>query len=152
MAAAGIPARAWAQTDAWGAPWGTPPPAQADLSECYAWAQEQSESLRMQAEQIYQFEQQLKQALATALPNLSFNASDKWLANGGGGIYASPQPQINLALSQPLFSGLREYAAMAASKHQGQAAELQLRHARALLFQESRCAIGQRPDGRRVVR
>ena len=132
LAAGSIPAVAWAQADAWGGP----PPPEADLPQCYAWAQEQSESLHMQMEQIYQIEQQFKVALAAALPNLSFNASDKWLDTGGAGSYTTPQPQVNFALSQTLFSGLREYAAMAASKHQGQAAELQLRHARALLFQD----------------
>ena len=123
--------------------WETSPPAEADLSQCYAWAQEQSESLHIQVEQIYQLEQQFKQALASALPNLSFNAADKWLdtsrlegASSPSGTFTSPQPQVNFALSQPLFSGLREYAAMAASKHQGQAAELQLKRARILLFQD----------------
>ena len=133
LAACLLPAPAWTQADAWGAP----PPVEADLSQCYAWALEQSESLHMQQEQIYQIEQQFKQALASALPNLSFNASDKWLQAGGTGItYTTPQPQVNLALSQPLFTGLREFAAMAAFKHQGQASELQLRRARILLFQD----------------
>ena len=136
MAAGSIPASAWAQADAWGAPWGAPPPPETDLAQCYAWVQEQSESLHMQAEQIVQIEQQFKQALATALPNLSFNASEKWLAAGGGGSYVTPQPQVNLTLAQPLFTGLREYAAMAASKHLGQAAELQRKHAHTLLFQD----------------
>ncbi len=123
---------AWAQPDAWS----PPPPMQADLAQCYAWAQDQSESLHMQQEQIVQLEQQFKQALATALPNLSLNASEKWLAAGGAGAYVSPQPQVNIALAQPLFTGLREYAAMSASKNLGQSAELQFKHARTLLFQD----------------
>jgi outer membrane protein TolC len=128
LAAGSLPVRAMAQT-------GTPPPAEADLPQCYAWAKEQSESLHMQAEQVYQLEQQYKQALAGALPNLSFNASDKWQKTGGG-TYFTSQPQVNFSLFQPLFSGLREYAAMAAFKHQGQAAELQIKRAQALLFQD----------------
>ena len=117
-----------------------PAPVAADLAQCFAWAQEQSESLHMQEEQVRQLESQFRQALAGVLPSLSFNASDKWLDTsgvaGGGTSAASPQPQVNLGLSQPLFSGLREYAAMAASRHQGQAAALQLRRARATLFRD----------------
>jgi len=108
----------------------------ADLERCYGWAKEQSESLHMQMEQIFQLEQQYKQALAAALPNIGFNASDKWLAPGGAGVYTTPQPQVNLTLSQPLFTGLREFAAMAASKHQQQASDLQLKHAHTALYQD----------------
>ncbi len=115
----------------------------ADLAQCFAWAKEQSESLHMQMEQVYQLEQQFKQALAAALPNLNFNATDKWLdtsslrgASSPSGTFISPQPQVNLAFSQTLFSGFREYAAMSASKHQGQAAELQLKHANTSLYQD----------------
>ena len=136
LAASAVPARAWAQTDAWGAPH----PAEADLAQCYGWAQEQSENLHMQQEQIHQLEQQFRTALAGALPSLSFNASDKWLdpkgAASAGASGTTPQPQVNFSLSQPLFSGLREYAAMAASKHLGQAAELQLKHAHTSLYQD----------------
>ncbi|MCX5797066.1 MAG: TolC family protein [Elusimicrobia bacterium] len=130
LAAGSVCAPVRAQADSWGAP----PPAEADLAQCYAWAKEQSETLRMQTEQIYQIEQQFKAAMAGVLPNLSFNASDKWLDPGSN--LANPQPQVNFALSQTLFSGLREFAAMAASKHQGQAAELQLRHAYTSLYQD----------------
>ncbi|MBI5240689.1 MAG: TolC family protein [Elusimicrobia bacterium] len=112
----------------------------ADLERCYAWAKERSESLRLREEQVRQLEQQFRQALAGALPSVSFNASDKWLdksgAAGGGVTVQSPQPQVNLSLSQTLFSGLREYAAMAAAKHLGRAAELQLQRARAALFRD----------------
>ncbi|MDD5627933.1 MAG: TolC family protein [Elusimicrobia bacterium] len=124
--------------------WETPPPAEADLAQCYTWAREQSESLRMQEEQIRQLEQQFRIALSGALPALSFNASDKWLdsASGSNATSAAPsQPQVNFAVSQLLFSGLREYAAMAAAKHQGQAAELQLRRARGLLYQNVSAAF-----------
>lgn len=132
LAAGAVCAPVRAQADAWGAP----PPAEADLALCYGWAREQSESLHMQTEQIYQIEQQFKVAMAGVLPNLSFNASDKWLDTGGAGSYTTPQPQVNFALSQTLFSGLREFAAMAASKHQGQAVELQLKHAQTSLYQD----------------
>jgi outer membrane protein len=140
LALPGMPLAVAAQQGSASAP---PPPAEADLAQCYAWAQEQSESLHMQSEQIYQVEQQYKQALAAALPNLSFNASEKWVQSSAS-LYASnpflfqsPQPQVNFALSQPLFSGFREYAAMASFKHQGQSTELSLKRAHTLLFQDT---------------
>lgn len=134
LAASAAPAPARAQTEAWEAP----PPAEADVAQCYLWGRDQNENLHMQEEQIRQIEQQFRIALAGALPALNFNASDKWLdssgTSGGGTSAANPQPQVNFAVSQLLFSGLREYAAMAAAKHQGQAAELQLRRARGLFY------------------
>lgn len=116
------------------------PPAEADLDQCYAWAKERSETLRMGEEGVRQLEQQFRQALAGALPAISFNASDKWLdtsrTTGGGVSAASPQPQVNFSLSQTLFSGLREYSAMSAAKHLGRSADLQLKRARAALFRD----------------
>lgn len=117
----------------------TPPPESADLAQCYAWAAEQAESLQIQKEQIYQLEQQVKQILGLALPNVNFNASEKWQdtsgVSGGGVFFQSPQPQVGFSLSQAIFSGFREFAAMKSYKHQGEAAELQLRHARTVLYQ-----------------
>ncbi|MCX5789171.1 MAG: TolC family protein [Elusimicrobia bacterium] len=118
----------------------TAPVQTADLNQCYAWALEQAESLKIQEEQVRVIEQQFRQVLGSALPNLSFTALDKWIDTSGAAgqssyLYQSPQPQVNFALSQTLFSGLREYAAMRSYKKQGKAAELQLRHAKTTLFQ-----------------
>jgi outer membrane protein len=116
------------------------PPAEADLDGCYAWARQRSETLRIGEEGVRQLEAQFRQALAGALPSVSFNASDKWLDTSGtpsgGTSAASPQPQVNFSLSQTLFSGLREYSAMSAARHLGRSADLQLRRARAALFRD----------------
>lgn len=122
---------------------GPPPPAAADLAQCYSWAVEQAESLRVQQEQLKIIEQQYRQALAAALPNVSFNASEKWQDTSGAGgagssfFFQSPQPQVNFTLSQPLFSGFREFSAMKAYKHQGEATELQIKRAHTLLYQNT---------------
>ena len=101
LAAGGLLVPARAAISGGGAPWETSPPAQAELISCYAWAQEQSESLQMQQEQIYQLEQQFKQALASALPNLSFNATEKWIDTSGLGGASSPSGTFASISSRP---------------------------------------------------
>jgi outer membrane protein len=139
-AGAGMPAQAQP------APWETPPPQAADLAQCYQWAKVQTETLHAQEEQIYQLRQQYKQVLGTALPNLNYNYSATYLdtpgagsVSGGGAsqsTFLSPQPQANFTLSQTLFDGFKEFAAMRSFKHQERSSRLQLQHAYASLYQD----------------
>jgi len=140
IACAGVPAAALAQTDAWE----TPAPANADLGQCYQWAKVQTETLRIQEEQIYQLQQQYRQVLGTALPSLSYNYTQQRLdtsrtgsiSGGGQPPFQSPASQANFTVSQLLFDGLKEFAAMRAAKHEQRADELQLRHAYASVYQD----------------
>lgn len=118
-----------------------------DLTQCYELAKKQSETLQISVEQIEQIEQQYKQTFASVMPNLSLNASQKWQEAGAPGtpssFIATSNPQANLILTQPLFSGFREYAAMRGYKHEGKAAELQLKFADQQLFQNVASAFYQ---------
>ncbi len=111
-----------------------------DLGRCFELAKKQSEGLRLQAEQVEQLEQQYRQALAGVLPALGFNASQFYQDTGGGGgassITATSKPQVSFSLSQPLFSGFREYAAMRSFRHEGKRARLLLQHADRQLFRD----------------
>jgi outer membrane protein len=111
-------------------------PASADLARCYAWAQAQSESLRIQGEGIYQLRQQYRQVLGTLLPDLGYAYSVKFLDASGASLQGT-QPQANFTLTQTLFSGFKELAAMASFRHQEKAGELRLSHARTALFQDA---------------
>ena len=122
-----------------------PPPETADLAQCYDWAKTQSENLRVQEEQIYQLQQQYRQVLGTVLPNLSYNYSAKYQdtsgnqASGGGVnsvVFQGSQPQANFILTQPIFTGFKEFAGMRAFKHEQKAGRLQLQHAYASLYRD----------------
>src|SRR5207253_6049318 len=85
-----------------------------DLTQCYEMAKKQSETLQLSVEQIRQIEQQYKETLANALPNLTLNGSQEWQERNplvGGTFSTTSKPQVNFVLTQPLFSGFREYAA-----------------------------------------
>ncbi len=124
---------------------GEPPPEAADLAQCYAWAKAQSEGLHVQEEQIYQLQQQYRQVLGAVLPNISYNYSAKYQdtsgnhASGGGVnpvVFQGSQPQANFILTQPIFTGFKEFAGMRAFKHEEKAGRLQLQHAYASLYRD----------------
>src|SRR5262249_42636218 len=103
-----------------------------------------SESLQISVEQIQQIEQQYRQTLGSVYPNLALYGSERWQGNHGAGAFSpTSTPQVNLTLTQPIFSGFREYAAMRGYKHQGKAAELQLKFANQQLFQDVATAFYQ---------
>ena len=119
---------------------------QLDLAQCYELSKKQSETLEISVEQINQIEQQYRQTLASTLPNITLNGSQEWQEPNplvGGTFSATSRPQVNFNLTQPLFSGFREYAAMRGFKHQGQAAQLQLKFADQQLFQNVATAFYQ---------
>src|SRR5581483_1888833 len=83
-----------------------------DLAQCFELAKKQSESLQISVEQIQQLEQQYRAIFAATLPNLTLNGSQFWQEAGGGGgstFSSTSKPQVNFTLTQPLFSGFREY-------------------------------------------
>ena len=129
-----IPSASFAQAPSQSAP---PPQRALDLTQCYQLAKKQSETLRIETEQIDQAEQQFRQVFASVLPNISFQASQKYQQRnaGGGGLTPTSSPQVNFLLTQPLFSGFREYAAMRSFKHEGMKNKLLLDFAARQLFQ-----------------
>ncbi len=104
------------------------------LQECYQMALKRSETIGIQKELIKETEGQMLQALGTALPKVAFAYSQTWQdvdrqqINGG---YASTG---KFTLMQPLFTGFKEFAAIAASKHIGKQRQAELQRAKELLF------------------
>ena len=86
------------------------------LLNCYSRALEVSESVAIQKASVDQAEEALKQAWGGVLPTLSFNASRKYQqelnSSTGRSIFPSEQNTVALTLNQPLFRGMREFAAL----------------------------------------
>lgn len=98
------------------------------LQDCYQLALKQSEKIAIQQEQIKEAEGRFFQALSGALPKASFNYSNKY-AQGSGN-----EEESKFTFTQTLFSGFKEFAAMAAAKAQGRQYQAELKRARHLLF------------------
>lgn len=97
------------------------PTAPLTLADCYRAALKQSESLATQGEAVAQAAEYYRQARGSILPNLSTSAAYLHQdPNGLGGAVAavSPADQTTTKLSAawPLFRGMREYAALRATR------------------------------------
>lgn len=93
----------------------------ATLEDCYRQALKRSETLAEDRESIYQAEQLYHQAIGAVLPNLALNFTyfrqdDHWdnpmVAPQVYGQNPPSQNQWTVQLSQPLFRGFSEYAAI----------------------------------------
>jgi outer membrane protein TolC len=105
------------------------------LGDCYQLALKRSESIAIQKELIGETEGQVRQALSTALPRIAFDYTYKWQdADGNDTTNRRRTPQAGFTFTQPLFTGFKEFAAIAASRHLGRQRELELKRARELLY------------------
>ncbi len=87
------------------------------LADCYQMALKQSEEIAVRAELIEETEGRFLQSLSAVLPKLSFTSTDKRQDGSGGSVFTRRSlPERKLTLSQPLFSGFKEFAAMAGSR------------------------------------
>ncbi|MBI4353970.1 MAG: TolC family protein [Candidatus Omnitrophica bacterium] len=87
------------------------------LEECYQLALSRSEELAIQAEVIKATEGRFLQALAQALPTVSFVSTDKRQDGSGSSAFTLKNvPERKFTFSQPLFSGFKEFAAIAGSR------------------------------------
>ncbi len=99
-----------------------PPAAPSDdaaltLADCDTLALHQSETIAIQQERIKETEGRFLQAMSAALPRASFVLSDKRQDGSGGSAFTLRDvPENRFTFSQPLFSGLKEFAAMAGSR------------------------------------
>jgi len=93
---------------------GLVPPCQAlTLSDSFQMAKKNTEALPFQEEAIKQAEEKYRQALGAILPTVSGLASYQWQAAAGGGQFSpTRQPLVRVSAQQPLFRGLREFAAL----------------------------------------
>ena len=87
------------------------------LADCYALALKRSETIAINQELIKETEGRFLQALSGALPRVSFSSSDKRQDGSGGSAFTLRNvPERKFVFSQPLFSGFKEFAAMAGSR------------------------------------
>ena len=87
------------------------------LAEAYALALKQSETIAIKAEVLKETEGRFLQALAGALPRASFEASEKRQdGNGSSSFTLKEIPERKFVFHQPLFSGFKEFAAMAGAR------------------------------------
>ncbi|MBI4239061.1 MAG: TolC family protein [Deltaproteobacteria bacterium] len=90
------------------------------LAEAFQRAVQQSEQLAMKDEDINVAAARYRQALGTALPQLSGRVAETVQDTAGGGDPSSigstftrrSRPEVALTLRQPLFQGLREFVAL----------------------------------------
>ena len=114
------------------------------LSQCYAMALQNSESLKIQGETVYQFEQIVKRARSAVLPKVDLLYSLFWQDTSGtsssdggvgGTLTRSERPESKIQLRQPLFSGFREFQALKGFKSEKIRQELLLKRAHFLLYE-----------------
>ena len=87
------------------------------LENCYRMALKQSEEIAVRAELIEETEGRFQQSLSGILPKLSFSSTDKRQDGSGGSAFTRRSlPERKFTLSQPLFSGFKEFAAMTGSR------------------------------------
>lgn len=99
------------------------------LWECYELALKQSERLAIQQEQIKIAEARFIQSLSGILPRVSFQRTELREK-----IDNNSQGESRFIFTQPLFSGFREFAAMAGSKAEKRQRKFELLRAKHTLF------------------
>jgi outer membrane protein TolC len=116
------------------------PPARAQenapltLAEAYRMALKQSETLAIRQELIKEAQSRFVQSLSGILPRASFEASHTWEDGRRGTTIDTPERRFTV--SQPLFSGFQEFAAMAATRAEGRQRKEEEKRARQLLFRD----------------
>lgn len=85
------------------------------LQDCFKAALKQSELIKQSEESIRQAEEHYRQAFGNILPSVNAVAGYSWqqpLTSGTTNIFPNEQPILRLSVTQPIFRGLREYAAL----------------------------------------
>lgn len=105
------------------------------LADCYHLALQQSEAIAIQKELIAQTQAHFQQALSGILPRVSFSSSDKRQDGSGSSAFTLRSvPERKFVMSQPLFAGFKEFAAMSGSKAEGRQRTLEKARAQELLL------------------
>ena len=118
----------------------TPPEGIADdppltLAGCFELALKRSETVAIKRELIKETEGRFLQALSGALPRASFELSEKRQDGSGGSAFTLKEiPERKFVFSQPLFSGFKEFAAMAGSRAEQRERKEETARAEQLLF------------------
>lgn len=107
------------------------------LQECYQLSLKRSETIAIDQELIKETEGRFLQALSTALPHVSFESSDKRQDGSGSSSFTLRHvPERKFAFSQPLFSGFKEFAAIAGSRAERRQRIQEKMRAEQLLFMD----------------
>lgn len=113
------------------------------LTQCYQWALQRSEDLKSREEDIEQARLRARGAMAGVYPSLAWEFVDIWQDPGGvnklnaqgfGGFVQREQPEGRFALRQTIFSGFKEFSALAGFKKEGERDTLRLQRARREVF------------------
>ncbi|OGX25152.1 MAG: hypothetical protein A3D10_04015 [Omnitrophica WOR_2 bacterium RIFCSPHIGHO2_02_FULL_48_11] len=105
------------------------------LPECYQLALKQSEKIAIQQQLIKETEARFLQSLSGILPRVSYSLSEKRQDGRGDSNFTLREiPEQKFVFSQPLFSGFKEFAAMAASRAEGRQRKQEKIRAEQLLF------------------
>ena len=105
------------------------------LHDCYALALKRSETIAINTELIQETEGRFLQALSGILPRASFELSEKRQDGSGGSAFTLKEvPERKFVFSQPLFSGFKEFAAMAGARAERRQRKEEKRRAEQLLL------------------
>ncbi len=105
------------------------------LDEAYALALKRSETIAIKAEGLKETEGRFLQALSGALPHVSFEATEKRQDGSGSSAFTLREiPERKFTFSQPLFSGFKEFAAMAGARAERRGRVYDKARAEQLLF------------------
>ena len=105
------------------------------LAQCYELALKRSETIAIQQELIKEAEGSFLQSLSGVFPDASFIYSDKRQdGSGSSNFKLSEIPESRFTVTQPLFSGFKEFAALAAGQAEKRQRIEEQKRARQLLF------------------
>ena len=109
------------------------------LDEAYSAALTRSEEIVEKGQTYAQVTAQIDEIWAEVKPRLSLNATHVWQDTPGAGVnFPLPANQDTVAINghQPIFAGLRDFLAVRATRVQSESAELALKRAKQLLYQD----------------
>lgn len=110
------------------------------LDEAYSAALARSEAVAEKGETYEQVVAQISEIWSEVMPRLNLNANHFWQDTPGPGIsFPLPANQNTVAINghQPIFAGLRDFLAVRATKRLSESAELSLKRAKQLLYQDT---------------
>ncbi len=108
------------------------PPTALTLQEAYQLALKRSESIAINQEIIKEAEGRFLRSFSGILPQVNYEISRQWQDQSSND--SSGNRYRRFTLSQPLFSGFKEYAAISSTKALRKQRESELRRAQELLF------------------
>ena len=109
------------------------------LDEAYSAALTRSEAIAEKGETYAQVVAQVDEIWSEVKPRLNLNATHVWQDTPGAGVnFPLPANQNTVAINghQPIFAGLRDFLAVRATKAESESAELALKRAKQLLYQD----------------